>query len=193
MTRRLGILSRIAVCAAALALGATASATVARYLEIGEHVESSDLVIRAKTGAALPSFVGADGRPRTEVPFTVLQVYKGAVQPGATVKVRQIRGEADGAFVSVPGDAIFQEGEEVVLFLVTDPDGTAFLTAMGQSKFNVRPGPDGSFVDRDLGGIAFYVGGAGAKIVPGDGEAPVPLSIFSKELLQAAGAGRSTK
>ncbi|HEY0840546.1 MAG TPA: hypothetical protein VGD74_10205, partial [Vulgatibacter sp.] len=93
MKRRLGILSRFALCAAALTLGATASATVARFLDLGEHVESSDLVVRARTGAALPTFLGADGRPRTEVPFTVLQVFKGDVKPGATVKVRQIRGE----------------------------------------------------------------------------------------------------
>lgn len=180
---------------AALAFGATASATVARYLEMDEHVASSDLVIRARTGAKFETFVGADGRPRTETSFTVLQAFKGEARPGSVVRVRQLRGELpDGSFLSVPGDAVFEANEEVVLFLVTDPDGTAYLTAMGQSKYAVQTGPgDTPVVVRDLGGTAFYVGGADSKIVPGAAEAPVSLPLFSRAVRDAASAGGSVK
>ena len=190
MKRLAGILAVVA----ALAIGATASATVARYLELEEHVALSDLVIRARVGANVDTFVGADGKPRTETPFTVQQVLKGEVREGAVVRVRQLRGPtADGGFLAVPGDAVFEAGEDVVLFLVTDPDGTAFLTAMGQSKYVVRAGPGGAMVDRDLGGLAFYVGGADARIVPGFADAPVSLPLFSDAVRQAASAARSVK
>jgi len=191
MKRLPGILAAMA----ALAVGATASATIARYLELDEHVASSDLVVRARAGAKAETFVGADGRPRTETPFTVLQAFKGDVQPGSVVRVRQLGGGLpDGSFLTVPGDAVFQPNEEVVLFLVTDPDGTAFLTAMGQSKYEVRTGVgDTPIVVRDLGGLAFYVGGADSKIVPGAAEPPVSLPLFSRAVRDAASAGGSVK
>ncbi|HWV37789.1 MAG TPA: hypothetical protein VN033_04845 [Vulgatibacter sp.] len=171
---------------AAVAIGATASATVARFLDLEEHVAASDLVIRARTGEKVETFLGADGRPRTETPFHVLQTFKGEARAGSVVRVRQLGGELpDGGRLVVPGDAAFAPNEEVVLFLVTDPDGTAFLTAMGQSKYSVRPGPGGPMVERNLDGIAFYLGGADAKIVPGAAEAPVDLPLFSRAIRDA--------
>lgn len=77
---------------------------------------------------------GYDERARHSIIETTLavdEVLKG--ETSRTIVIRQLKG--------IPGDARFQNGEEVVLFLRagTGPhQGAYFLLGMGQGKFEVR-------------------------------------------------------
>lgn len=172
-----------------LMIPAFADATVVRYLELNEHVEDADLVVRARAGLERRIFRGADGRPRTETPFEIVEVYKGsAKKKGDAVRLRQLGGILDGQSLSIGGDASFRESEEVVLFLRLDDDDPAvvYLAALGQSKYEVKEGLVGLEVERDLGGLGFYVEGGASKVVPGGIEAPVPLDLFARTIAELA-------
>ncbi|AKU91599.1 hypothetical protein AKJ08_1986 [Vulgatibacter incomptus] len=158
-------------------LAGPAHATVVRYLELKEQVDLSRLVVRARTGKTATTFVGKDGRPRTDRPFEILETYKGDRKAGETVRVRQLLGETGEERLSIPGDAVFVDGEEVVLLLDVDETGTAYLTALGQSMYTVKPGEFGPTLERSLGELAFYQGG---QLIPGGAEAPIPLDVFAK-------------
>jgi|GEM_PF-1641212 len=180
-----------------LIVPAAAGATVMRFLSLPEHVELSELVVRARVGEAR-AFVGEGGLPFTDTELEVLEVFKGEAPAGGKLVVRQMKGEVDGAHRAVPGDAVLVPGEEVVLFLHGVEDGVAYLTALGQSKYVVErpvgtipgPGENGVVVVRDLTGLTFYHGGDRPSFAHGEEEAPVDLRIFRETIRELAGAAR---
>jgi len=187
-----------ALLAAAVAiLPGAAGATVMRYLSLPEHLGLSDLVVRARVGEAR-TFVGEGGMPFTDTELEVLEVLKGQAPAGGKLVVRQMKGEVDGAYRSVPGDAVLIPGEEVVLFLHGVEGGVAYLTALGQSKYKVErpvgtipgPGDDGAVVVRDLSNLTFYLEGDRPALTHGDEEAPVDLRIFRETVRELAGEAR---
>lgn len=177
-----------------LALALPAWGTVARYLPFQEHLDLSDLVVRVKVGPST-AVVGEKGLPFTETTLEVLETLKG--EPPAEVRVRQMRGEAKGVYMAVPGDADLLPGEEAILFLVRGKEGGFFLTALGQSKYVVeRPplfdpdGGRGGLVFRDLTDLTFYLSGQPPGMSDGIVEAPVDLDLFRKAIRESAGAGK---
>jgi hypothetical protein len=181
-------LSSLLAVLATLSLSAPAQATVMRYLSLEEHIEFSDVVVRAKVGASR-TFVGERNLPFTDTSLEVLEVLQGTLPPGE-LRVRQMRGEVNGIFTSVPGDANLFQDEEVILFLGADESepGVAYLTALGQSKYKISlppgAGPGGGgqppvpVVLRDLSDATFYVPGPDASMTHGIEEAPIPLDLF---------------
>jgi hypothetical protein len=185
------------VFAALLLLPYAATATVMRYLSLAEHIELSDLVVRARIGQAR-TFVGENDLPFTDTELEVLEVFKGEVPKDGRLFVRQMKGEVDGLYRAVPGDAQFLPSEEVVLFLRAEEGGVAYLTALGQSKYRVDrpigtlpgPGDEGVVVVRDLSDVTFYLGGGTPSLTHGEVEAPVDLRIFRETVRDLA---RETK
>jgi hypothetical protein len=165
---------------AALAIALPAGATVVRYLSLDDQIALAQLVVRVRGGDARTFRSEKDGRPRTDRKFTILETYKGDLGPGQTVTVRQMRETTGPETLRIPGDPELREGEEAVLFLVRDESGTAFLAALGQSKFEVVRDDSGAWVKRNLDGLAFLVDDAGV-MEPVD-EAPVPLDLFADTL-----------
>ncbi len=189
---RLGVLAAMTI----LAHAPSAAATVMRYLSLEEHLGLSELVVRAKVGAA-KTFVGEGGLPFTDTELEVLEVLKGEMPAGKTLLVRQLRGEARGHYRAVPGDADLEAGEEVILFLHGLEGEVAYLTALGQSKYVVErpvgppsPGGEGALVTRDLSKSVFYHGNRGRKTAPGFAEAPVDLKLFRETLKAFEGDAR---
>lgn len=176
-----------AVLAALLFLAAPAHATIARFLELQQHCDLSQLIVRAKTLDSRTFVDEKDGRPRTETTFLILETYKGDRSPGSTVALRQMRGPVGEGELRIPGDPAFREGEEVVLFLRTGTDEIAFLTAMGQSKYVVDRSESGAVVRRDLTGLGFLVDES--RVVGADEEAPVPLALFGETVRDLAKEG----
>lgn len=188
MKRRFLPLGGLAVALTILVHTTPASSTVMRYLSLEEHLELSELVVRAKVGAS-SAFVGEGRLPFTDTTLEVLEVFKGAAPDEGRLRVRQLRGEVGGRFRAVPGDAEFVEGEEVILFLHGLEGGLGYLTALGQSKYEVErpvgppaPGGEGALVVRDLSKGVFHPGGAAARLAPGVPEAPVDLGLFRQAL-----------
>lgn len=171
-----------------------ASATVVRYLTLEEHLELSELVVRARVGSA-STFMGETGLPFTDTELEILEVLAGKRPATEILRVRQLRGEAKGLYRAVPGDAELLPGEEVILFLHGLEGEIAYLTALGQSKYTVeRPmgagDEGGALVIRDLSLSAFYRGGGSPSLSPGFVEAPVDLKLFRETVRELVEAGR---
>jgi len=175
-----------ATTAVLVSLAAPASATVSRFLDIHEHTELSQLVVRATTSSETRSFVGKDGIPRIETRFTVLETYKGSAQQGASIWLRQFGGGEQLGMLPIVGDATFTPGEEVVLFLTTSEEGVVFLTALSQSKFEVVRGDRLPIVTRNIGGLAFYQPGVKGGIFSITEDAPISLELFSQTVREIA-------
>jgi len=185
------------VLAALLLVPFAANATVMRYLSLVEHIELSELVVRARIGQAR-TFVGENGLPFTDTELEVLEVFKGEAPKDGRLFVRQMRGEVDGLYRAVPGDAQFLPSEEVILFLHAEEGGVAYLTALGQSVYRVErpigtlpgPGDEGVIVYRDLSDVTFYLDGGSPSLSHGEVEAPIDLRIFRQTVRDLA---RETK
>ncbi|RMG15966.1 MAG: hypothetical protein D6729_11590 [Deltaproteobacteria bacterium] len=133
-----------------------ASATVALHLDAATQAARSDLVVLARVRGQ-EVLRGKDGLPYTHTTLIVERSLKGTRKAGEAVVVRQMGGTLDGKTLTVPGDARFEVGERVVVFLADREPGTGvlFLTALGQSKLHVAGrARDGDLIlQRQLGGL----------------------------------------
>jgi hypothetical protein len=192
----------LALLACALPL-ATASAATMRYLDIPAMTLASDLVVR---GHVLDSSVFVDeayGRISTRWSIAVETGYKGGGE--GIVSFVQWGGELDGIVEYIPGDARFELGEEVIVFLRQGEDNALHLTALSQSKITVVSDTPGNTVAnaipvadavmqplqvvapgetgvRDLRGAAFYheTGDGSAEIIS------IPFEMQSISAIEAA-------
>lgn len=161
-----------------LALVATAlpaQATVARFFSLGEHVEASQLIVRARATGERTFISEQDGRPRTDRRFTVLESWKGSLVPGKEFVVRQMRGRTSEGELRIPGDPELREGDEVVLFLVMGKEGVTYLTALAQSKYAVTRDRSGAWAKRDFEGLTFSLGDDRAVAPPAEAATPLEL------------------
>ncbi len=122
-------------------------ATTVEKLSDARQASVSTAVVIATVGD-----VAAGVHPKWERPLTLTTIHVEEVLHGAapkTLVVQQLRGELDGVYSMIPGDAELRTGERCVLFLLRE-DGTWFLTALGQSKYRVVQTDDGPVLERDL-------------------------------------------
>ena len=141
--RTLALIVAILVLAAA----SPAVATSAVYLTDVEQARASTAVVVA-TVARVEVAAHETHRIVTRTSITVEQVLYGAAPD--QLRVEQIGGTLDGVTVHVPGDARLEAGNRDVLFL-RQVDGRWYLTAMEQSRYELRTGPSGSVtMHRDL-------------------------------------------
>ena len=178
LSRRI-LLPLLALAVVGLAL--PASATVARFLSLEEHVALSQLVVRARAAGARNFVSEKDGRPRTERFFKILETNKGSVPAGGEIAVRQMRGVQGEGVLRIPGDPELSEGEEAVLFLTVDENGVAYLTALAQSKYIVTRDVTGAWASRDLTGLAFTFA-EGGRVVEAVKESPIALELRAKSI-----------
>jgi hypothetical protein len=169
------IVSALAALASVVVASDSHAATMI-YADVPALTEASDVVVE---GVVVDSDVYLDassGHITTRWTVQVVDALKGDV--AGTVSFTQWAGELDGIAEVIPGDARFRLGERAVVFLRVGEEGGLYLTALGQSKFEildptapsasgVEPGPvlrmypltlwnRGSVVVRDLRGVEFY-------------------------------------
>ena len=141
------------ICGAIGLVPASATATVMEYASPGELVELSDVVVRADV-VERQSFVDRDqGRTVTHTTLAIRETYLGGVDQRITIE--QWGGSVGETTTAVPGDAEFEAGEEVVVFLRRDrsrPD-VLFLTALAQSKYTVDRSGSTPVVARDFSNL----------------------------------------
>ncbi|MGM0555291.1 MAG: hypothetical protein ACQEVA_02835 [Myxococcota bacterium] len=136
-------------------LVSSASATIMKHVDLPRLVEISDIIVHGQVAEQRTYFDEEQERVVTDVTVEVDRNYYGA--DGKTVVFQQWRGEHDGQFHSIPGDANFEDGEEVVVFLHRGDDDVVALSALGQSKFQVVRNGDQNIVTRDLRDIGFLL------------------------------------
>jgi hypothetical protein len=128
---------------AALAVGATASATIMVPLDLKALTTRADRVVYGAVEGSETHWTAAHDAIYTDVTVRVLRSYKGTMQPGETVVVRREGGVVDGVEMRVYGSPTFQPTEEVVVFL--EKRGAAsYVVGMAQGKLRVTTLVDGT-------------------------------------------------
>ena len=157
--RRSGLRWLVSLCVGLL-LGvglfvSSASATVMKHADLPRLVEISDVIVHGTVAQQDTYFDEEQNRVVTDVTIEIKQNFYGG--SGDTVTFQQWRGFHDGKHHIIPGDATFEDGEEVVVFLRQGDDGVTALSALGQAKYSVERSGNKSLVIRDLSDIAFLV------------------------------------
>ena len=132
---------------------AQGSATVVTYADLPDLVELSDVVIRGEVTRRESHFDPAQGRLVTHTTFKVDRRYMG--ETDETVTIEQWGGTNGETTSTIPGDADFTVGQEVVVFLRYGPENGLYLTALAQSKFSVHRTGQTPLVSRNLSKLVF--------------------------------------
>lgn len=147
----------LSLLAALLSVGlfvSTASATVMKYTDVERLIEISDVIVHAEVVDQTTYYDKTQKRVVTDTTLGVKRAFYGKV--GEKVTIQQWGGTYKGQTHTIPGDARFEPGEEVIVFLHRG-EGVIALSALGQAKFSVEKTDDGKLVSRDLSDIAFMI------------------------------------
>jgi len=112
----------------------SAHAVVMLYASIEDLTDASDRVVLGVVHRE-EVFAGDYGRTTTRWAIDVERTLKG--EHVDVVRFTQWAGELDGETLKIAGDAHFEHGERVLVFLMGDDPNAMFLTAMALSKFSV--------------------------------------------------------
>jgi hypothetical protein len=119
----------------ALILFPPSFATSMYYIDDVQQAQLSDAVVIAKIGSAQTKPHPQYKSLMTETEIMVEEIIIGNAPK--FLKIRQMGGTMNGKTMVVPGDAKLEAGSKVVLFL-NEQDGTWYLTALEQSKYNLE-------------------------------------------------------
>jgi hypothetical protein len=129
-----------AFCVAGVLAGALcwapipSQATTLKAFSLEQLAARSDAVVRGRVGPS--QGVWKDRVIHTMTEVAVSQVLRGNAP--ATVVVAQLGGRVGNDWMPVAGVAPLEPGEDVVLFLRAQPDGTWVLCGMSQGKLAVE-------------------------------------------------------
>src|SRR5438552_17863553 len=113
-----------------------ARATMMVPLDLQGLVDRAERIVHARVETQVARWTASHDAIYTEVTLRVLQPVKGAMRAGDVVTLRREGGVVDGIGMRVQGAAVFEAGEEVVVFL--ERRGAALWTvAMAQGKMRV--------------------------------------------------------
>lgn len=142
-----------------LCISFSAQATVMRYVDLAELVQISDVIVVGTVSEKI-TLEEKDGKLVTDVTIAPTQTLLGGEQK--TLTFRQWGGETAEKRSAIPGDARFEVGEEVIVFLRrADKAPGLFLSALGQSKFQVIRTDKSTIATRELHDISFLRDGDG--------------------------------
>lgn len=142
-----------AAAAVSVFVAGAAQATSALYVTDSQQAQLSTAVVVATVGEARASMSERYHQAITRTGVEVEEVLYGAAPPRLTVE--QFGGTVGDRTWYVPGDARLEEGQRCVLFL-RQVDGEWFLTAMEQSKYELRETAGlGATMHRTLSGGIF--------------------------------------
>lgn len=161
LSRMTLVLTALALAFGLSLLARPAQATVMRYADLARLVEISDIIVQGTVAEQSTYFDKAQGRVVTDTTFAVQRAFSGKVKERVTIQ--QWGGTYEGVTHMIAGDARFEKGEEVVVFLHRGADGVVALSALGQSKYSVVKTSTGKLVSRDFGDISILVDNMVAK------------------------------
>jgi hypothetical protein len=173
-------------CALLLAVSApsTASAAVMTYMGLDDLVEDSDLVVRGEVEDRRTFEDDERGEVFTRTTIEISKTYLG--DDRGKVTVEQFGGTLDGTTHRIPGDAEFEVGEDVIVFLAENRGSGSspyYLVGLAQSKFDVVGRGDDARVTRDMRDVAVRPKeGSDDEGFDGLGEQTWTLPAFEAEL-----------
>jgi hypothetical protein len=144
--------------AAALLIAGSAAATTVIKMDLPQLVQESDAIVQGHVSQVYPQWDAAKKMIFTFVFVNVVDPVKGDQRSAVTV--RQLGGAIGGLNMSVVGMPKFAQGDDVLLFLKNNNDGTYNVVGLGQGKYTIAnsvaianvSGVD--FVDRQMHEIA---------------------------------------
>ena len=143
------------LCAmACLLMASVASATIVRSMSLAEMTRTADVVVRATVQGSSANWDENRTRIYTVTQLQVSHVLKGPVQNGEEIRVRQIGGSVGEITQRVAGNAHFDAGEEVLVFLDRDAArGLHYVIGMAQGKYTVNRRTNPPTVERNVHGM----------------------------------------
>jgi hypothetical protein len=169
-----------------LAAGASGRATVLLPADLGVLVRGAQAVVHGRVAAVRAEWV--DGRRRIDSLVTVAadEYFKGDFGPAVTFRAP---GGEIGRYRSVMvGAPVFQEGDDVVLFLNARGPSIPYVLGLSQGVFRVVTDPRSSA--RLVTPPALLAGTVEAAVTRGDpARRPVPLAAFGAEVRRLAAEG----
>jgi hypothetical protein len=138
----------VLVPAGIVAAAFSGEAAVVRFLELEELTSISDLIVQGEVRSVDPAAAAAaeNARPSTRVTLLVQRTLRGAAD-GDEIAFDLPGGYCPGTnlYQAVPGVPAFSEGEEILVFLRSDPTLFCPVAGWDQGKFEI-------LVDRETGG-----------------------------------------
>lgn len=149
--RRLpAILGLCVAILASIAVIGSAAATTLLKLDLDGLVKHSELIVAGRVSEIKSA--QEHGRIFTYISVEVSAQFKGA--PTKQVTFRQLGGRFGELVTYVPGQADFEKGEQVLIFLERPSPGVPLVvTGMAQGKFKLEQAPNSPdlYVSPDLG------------------------------------------
>jgi hypothetical protein len=150
-----------------------------KYAGMERLIEISDTIVHADVIEQKTYFDNTQQRVVTDTTFGIKRTFWGEVKK--TITIQQWGGTHKGKTHFIPGDARFEDGEEVIVFLHKG-DNVVALSALGQAKFSVETIDGKKLVTRDLSDIAFLMEEAGNNQIEHRPEETQSLDSFVAEL-----------
>lgn len=128
-----------------LGIGAPAEATTSVRLDFSSLLRASDVVVHA---SVLQSQAARDPRSPDIYSYSELNLREllwGELPKGAPILVKALGGESGDEGLYVPGAPRLKAGDDLLLFLRSDPrdPGCYRVVGMSQGVFDVEPSKDG--------------------------------------------------
>jgi len=154
-TRRSRVVRSLIVSVAMLWSAQRASADIAPRWTDEQLIGFADAIVRGHVARIDVARDAAAGAIYTSVSLDVSDVLKGEI-PDRRIVIRQLGGRVGSTALHIGGQATFEVGEDVIVFLEQRPrDRTWATTALWQGKFTIVPADGGDLaVRQDPGGPA---------------------------------------
>jgi hypothetical protein len=180
----------LVVIGAALALSATAAATIVIKFDVDGLTTTSDAIAIGRVESRSSHWEGQ--RIVTEVSVRIAVPVSGKAEAGEQVTVRVLGGRVGDLAQHVAGTAAFVPGEDVLLFLERPSSSQARVVGLSQGKFKIVDGPGNKlWAVRDLQGLSLAevaLGDQGqrvAQVSEGlDAMAAVPLDELLQDVVE---------
>ena len=169
----------LSILSGLLVLSLPARAMVLEALPLRELTRRVDLVVHGEV-LGQTTRRESDGHTLwTRTRVRIVETFKGSC-PAGELTFDQLGGTLDGLTELIPGDASFQPGEEVVVFLARTPKGFV-LYGFSEGKFTVGYDPvlGSPLVRRDLSNVGLVT--RGGQPLPAS-YAPARLEDFRAEI-----------
>jgi hypothetical protein len=193
ISRALSLALAVSAGGAALCMPADAGATIVKRLGVADMARRADVVVMGRVLRQTATWNPERTRIYTLTELSVSEALKGTAAAGETVTIRQLGGTLDGLVQTVPGNARFGVGEEVVVFL--DRDETQplhYVIGMAQGKFTVSQTATGLQATQDTSDLAFVRPNPAGALVPVEAGPAAPVDGGLEALRRAVRAADAT-
>jgi hypothetical protein len=159
-----------------------AHATTVKLMSLLEKTETSPLVVHGIIERVEARWAVFGARVETIVTLSVVESIKGHVPAGERVTFRQGGGTIDGFTQTAPGLSVFEEGEEVIMFL--EPYLETYVPiGIGIGEYEVKTEPSGKYVFHDPKVAAVrFSSDQPMRIEPHQPMTPEPLDRFLERI-----------